>query len=170
VISEIGIPVWFGERTNGEASGGHPQPWNLSGGLGPHVEEAGQKQQPFALGGRERGGDFQLPGNLCRPARPSQVCRPERRAIPTIASSAASPCCGPSRSVIATARLSATTGLAATDPSRSQYSMRGCLYYRCCSALRRSGWSAAGDLGTPGTGPAPGMPSLPQPALIRQQT
>jgi hypothetical protein len=45
----------------------------LSSGLGPHVEETGQKQPPFALGGRERGGDFQLPGSLCRPAKPSQV-------------------------------------------------------------------------------------------------
>ena len=40
-----------------------------------------------------------------------------------MASSAASPCSGPSRSVTATARLSATTGLAATDPSRSYSSM-----------------------------------------------
>jgi hypothetical protein len=48
----------FGKGTNGETSRGHLQPWNLSGGLGPHVEETGQKKPPFFLGGRQRGGGF----------------------------------------------------------------------------------------------------------------
>ena len=47
--------------------------WDLSGGLGPHVEETGQKQTSFALGGRQRGGGFQLSGSLCRPAKPSEI-------------------------------------------------------------------------------------------------
>ena len=41
--------------------------------VAPYVEETGQKQPPFALGGRERGDDFQPPGSLCRLAKPSQV-------------------------------------------------------------------------------------------------
>src|SRR5580700_6692628 len=48
----------FSEGTNGETSRGHLQPWNLSGGLRPHVEETGQKQPQFSLGGRQRGGGF----------------------------------------------------------------------------------------------------------------
>jgi hypothetical protein len=59
----------------------------LSSGLGPHVEETGRNQPPFALGRRERGGDFQLPGSLCRPAKPSQVVGqsglPEMGPLPT---------------------------------------------------------------------------------------
>jgi arylsulfatase A-like enzyme len=43
----------------------------------------------------------------------------------TMASSAASPCSGPSRSVIATARLSATTGL-----------IRSGGWFRTCAASR----------------------------------
>jgi len=47
--------------------------WDLSGAPGPYVEETGQEQPPFSLGGRQRGGGLKLPGGLDGPAKPSKV-------------------------------------------------------------------------------------------------
>ena len=92
--------------------------------LGPHLAQAVLQEALFHVAGRQGHRGVKFSGRVAHAAEPAQVVG--QGGVPEMGVLQAGdglqggqPASGPSRSVTATARLSATTGLTVIDPSKS---------------------------------------------------